>query len=63
MPLSLSRPARERLAPGLRVTFEGQHAIGYVHDDREVVIIRVRDGMSDAAASAARGGFSGSGTA
>ena len=34
-------PARNQLAAGLRVTFEGAYAIYYTHDDRELVVIRV----------------------
>ena len=58
-----SRPPREQLSAGLRVTFESNYAIYYVHDEREVVIVRVLHGACDAAALAERGGFSGSGTA
>ena len=58
-----SRPLREQLAPGLRVTFEGSYAIYYVHDEDQVVVVRVLHGARDAVALAARGGFSETDTA
>ena len=50
-------PQREQLSAGLRVAFEGNYAIYYVHNDRELVIVRVLHGARDAAALAERGGF------
>jgi toxin ParE1/3/4 len=48
---------REHFAPGLRAAFSGNYAIYYVHDERELVIVRVLHGARDAAALAAHGGF------
>ena len=53
----LGNPAREQLAAGLRVTFNGNYAIYYLCKDSEVVIVRVLHGARDAAAIAERGGF------
>jgi toxin ParE1/3/4 len=53
----LSGPAREHFAPGLRVAFSGNHAMYYVHDEAELVIVRVLHGARDAAALADQGGF------
>jgi toxin ParE1/3/4 len=53
----LAAPAREQFAPGLRVTFSGSYAIFYVHDEHELVIVRVLHGARDAAALAEQGGF------
>lgn len=55
----LSGPAREQLAPGLRVTFQNPYAIYYMpHDGADaVVIVRVIHGARDIAALAERGGF------
>jgi toxin ParE1/3/4 len=53
----LAAPAREHFAPGLRVSFSGNYAIYYVHDERELVIVRVLHGARDAAALAEHGGF------
>lgn len=52
-----SGPARDRLAPGLRVTFEGRYAIYYTHDERNLVIVRMLHGARDVAALAERGGL------
>ncbi len=53
----MAAPAREQFAPGLRVTFSGNYAIYYVHDEHELVIVRVLHGARDAAALAEHGGF------
>ena len=53
----LSGPAREQLAPGLRVTFVSPYAIYYVPLADAVVIVRVIHGARDIAALAQRGGF------
>ena len=53
----LSGPARDWLAPGLRVTFEGRYAIYYAHDERTLTIVRVLHGIRDVATVAQRGGF------
>ena len=41
----------------LRVSFSGNYAVYYVHNDRELVIVRVLHGARDAAAIAEHGGF------
>jgi len=48
---------REQVAAGLRVSFAGSYAIYYLHDERELVIVRVLHGARDAAAIAEHGGF------
>jgi toxin ParE1/3/4 len=53
----LAAPARDQLAPGLRVTFHSPYAIYYKPLDDAVVIIRVLHGARDVAAIAAQGGF------
>ncbi|MGP0105704.1 type II toxin-antitoxin system RelE/ParE family toxin [Rhodoblastus sp.] len=53
----MAGPSRERLAAGLRVTFEGNYAIYYAATATEVVIIRVLHRARDTAALADRGGF------
>lgn len=53
----LSGPAREPLAPGLRITFRSPYAIYYKPLTDAVVIIRVIHGARDIAAVAERGGF------
>jgi toxin ParE1/3/4 len=53
----LSGPAREQLAPGLRVIFHQAYAIYYTPLAEEVVIVRVLHGARDVAALAERGGF------
>jgi toxin ParE1/3/4 len=55
----LSEPARDRLAPGLRVTFHSAYAIYYAPRADALVIIRVLHGSLDAAALVERGGFTG----
>lgn len=57
----LSGPARERLAPGLRVTFHQPYAVYYTALADAVVIIRVLHGARDVAALAEHGGFAGGG--
>ena len=52
-----SAPLREQFAPGLRATFAGNYAIYFVHDERELLIVRVLHGARDAAAVAGQGGF------
>ena len=53
----LSGPAREQLAPGLRVTFRSPYAIYYLPQPDAVVIVRIIHGARDIAAIAERGGF------
>jgi toxin ParE1/3/4 len=53
----LSGPARDHLAPGLRVKFHGAYAIYYTPTGRELIVIRVLRGARDTAAIAERGGF------
>lgn len=53
----LAAPAREWLAPGLRVTFHGAYAIYYQPRADEIVIIRVLHGARDTTAIAGHGGF------
>jgi len=53
----LAAPAREQLAPGLRVTFRGAYAIYYQPLPGEIVLIRVLHGARDVAAIAEQGGF------
>lgn len=55
----LSGAAREELAAGLRVVIEGKYAVYYVINGTEVILVRALHGARDAAALAARGGFSG----
>lgn len=53
----LAAPAREQLAPGLRVTFHGAYAIHYWPLPYAVVIIRVLHSARDVSALAERGEF------
>jgi len=53
----LAAPTRDRLAPGLRVTFHGAYAIYYRPLADAVVIVRVLHGARDIGAFAERGGF------
>ena len=53
----LAAPARDQLAPGLRVTFHGAYAIDYRPHPDEIVIVRVLHGARDIAAIAEHGGF------
>lgn len=53
----LSGPARDQLAPGLRVTFHSPYAIYYRVQADAVVIVRVIHGARDIAALAERGGL------
>ncbi len=53
----LSGPAREQLAPGLRVTFRSPYAVYYMPEPEAVVIVRVIHGARDIAAIGARAGF------
>ncbi len=53
----LSGPARDHLAPGLRVKFHGAYAIYYTPAASELIIIRVLPGARDMADIAERGGF------
>jgi len=55
----LSAPAREQLAPGLRVTFHSPYAIYYRPLADAVIIVRVLHGARDVAAIADHGGFAG----
>ncbi len=52
-----SGPAREHLAPGLRVTFHSPYAIYYRPQPDALVIIRIIHGARDLTALAERGGF------
>ena len=53
----LGNPARDQLARGLRVAFNGNYAIYYMCGESEVLIVRVLHGARDAVAIAERGGF------
>ena len=53
----LSGAPREDFAAGMRVGFSGNYAIYYLHDEQELVIVRVLHAARDAAALAKRGGF------
>jgi len=53
----LAAPARDQLAPGLRVTFHGAYAIYYQPRPSEIVIVRVLHGARDVAAIAGHGGL------
>jgi len=55
----LAGVAREQLAPGLRVTFQGSYAIYYKPLVDEIVIIRVLHGARDIVAIVEQGGFAG----
>jgi toxin ParE1/3/4 len=55
----LAAPARDQLAPGLRVTFHARYAIYYRPLADAVVIIRVLHGARDVGALAERGRFLG----
>jgi toxin ParE1/3/4 len=55
----LAAPAREQLAPQLRVTFHGAYAIYYRPSGDAIVIIRVLHGARDVAAIADGGRFRG----
>ena len=57
MHFPLAAPAREQFAPGLRVAFCGNYAIYYVHDESELVIVRVLHGARDVTVLAGQGGF------
>lgn len=50
-------PARDHLAPGLRVGFAGSYAIYYVHDEHDLTLLRVLHSARDAIALAELGGF------
>jgi toxin ParE1/3/4 len=52
-----SEAPRDRLAAGLRVLFNGNHAVYYLATDSEVILVRVLHGARDAVAIAERGGF------
>jgi toxin ParE1/3/4 len=52
-----SGAARDQLAPGLRAIFTNNYSIYYLHDERELVIIRVLHHARDVAALAEAGGF------
>lgn len=53
----LAAPARDRLGPGLRVTFHRDYAIYYQPRPGEIIIVRVLHGARDVAAIAERGWF------
>jgi toxin ParE1/3/4 len=53
----LAAPARDQLAPALRVTFHRAYAIYYRSEPDVVIIVRVLHGARDVAAVAERGGF------
>ncbi|CAO3441381.1 type II toxin-antitoxin system RelE/ParE family toxin [Azospirillum endophyticum] len=53
----ISGAPRDKLAPGLRVTFHHAYAIYYRPLPDAVVIVRILDGAHDAASLAARGEF------
>lgn len=50
-------PGRDRLAPNLRVTFEGRYAIYYTHDEHDIIVVRVLHGARDVENIARDGGF------
>ncbi len=52
-------PARDHLSPGLRVTFTGNYAVYYQHDDRRLTVVRVLHGALDIDALAGDSGFGG----
>jgi toxin ParE1/3/4 len=52
-----SGPSRDQIAPGLRVSFQGNYAIYYAPRGGALVIVRVLHGARDAAALAERGEF------
>ncbi len=54
----LAAPAREHLAPGLRVTFHRSYAIYYRPLADAIVVIRILHGARDLAAITDQGGFS-----
>jgi toxin ParE1/3/4 len=54
-----SGAARDPLAPGLRAIFAGGYGVYYLHNEQELVIVRVLHGARDAAAFAEHGGFRG----
>ncbi len=49
--------SREKLAPGLRVLFHRDHAVYYLPQIDEIVIVRVLHGARDVASLAERGEF------
>jgi toxin ParE1/3/4 len=53
----LAGPARDHLAPGLRVTFHRPYAVYYKPFSDALVIVRIIHGARDIAAIAERGGF------
>jgi len=53
----LSGPARDTLAPGLRVLIHRQYGIYYLPTAKEIIIVRVLHGARDAAAIAEQGGL------
>ena len=55
--LPLAGPARQHLAPGLRVVFRGAYAVYYTSLADAVVIVRVLHGARDVTALADRDGF------
>jgi toxin ParE1/3/4 len=52
-----SGPARDKLALGLRVAFEGRYAIYYTHDETELTVVRVIHGARDLNALVNQGAF------
>ncbi len=54
----LACPARDYLAPGLRVAFTGNYAVYDQHDDGRLIVVRVLHGARDLDALAGHGGFS-----
>ncbi len=48
---------REQFSSGLRASFTGNYGIYYLHDEQELVIVRVLHGARDAAALTEQGGF------
>ena len=53
----MSGSARDGLREGLRVILYGRHALYYVVEEQEVVIVRCLHGARDIVAIAQRGGF------
>ena len=56
--LPLAGATRDSFALGLRVCFSGNYAIYYLHNEHELVIVRILHGARDAGALVEHGGFS-----
>lgn len=49
--------SRDRLAPGLRVVFQGNYAVYYTIAETEIIVVRVLHSARDAAVIAEHGDF------